>query len=119
MSDFEEDVLDLINCVEAGITAFKMNVAKRHRVSEEAKEKPTKTTLEYDPEKILWTQAEGSKGIYQVYPAFKQKPSMSVDYINLLADLNLESHKGRLQRAGLFYWLFDDNVTIGRKPAKK
>jgi len=73
--------------------------------------------LGYNPENIPWVQAEGQKGIYQKYPAFQQKPAILVDYVNLLEDL--QNHNGKLQRAGLFYWLFQDSVTIGRKPAKK
>lgn len=79
--------------------------------------KATKEVPEYNPENIPWVRAEGEKGIYERYPAYQQKPSMMVDYINLLEDL--KNHKGKLQRAGLFYWLFPDEATIGRKPAKK
>jgi len=72
---------------------------------------------EYDPEKIQWIRAEGKNGNYQRYPAYQQKPSMSADYTNLLEDL--KRHEGKLQKAGLFYWIFDDNTTIGRKLAKR
>jgi len=72
---------------------------------------------EYNPETIFWIKASGQKGAYERYPAFQQKPTLTKDYNNLLADLRL--HEGRMQRAGLFYWLFEDEVTIGRKPAKK
>jgi hypothetical protein len=83
----------------------------------ETNKEGAKEVPEYNPENIPWVRAEGEKGIYERYPAYQQKPSMLVDYVNLLEDL--KENKGRLQRAGLFYWLFRDRVTIGRKPAKK
>jgi len=42
---------------------------------------------------------------------------MLTDYINLLEDL--KRHTGKLQRAGLFYWHFQDSVIVARKPSKK
>ena len=90
---------------------------EQHAPPEIKAEKPTKEPLEYNPENIPWIQAEGDKGPYQRYPAFQQKPVMLVDYINLLEDLKCQN--GKLQRAGLFYWLFQDSVTVARKPAKK
>ena len=73
--------------------------------------------LSYDTNKIAWIRTQGQKGPYERYPAFQQKPTMSADYINLLEDL--KRHDGKLQKAGLFYWTFEDNTTIGRKPAKR
>lgn len=78
---------------------------------------PTKTTANYNPESIGWTRAEGSRGPYERYPAPQQPPDHgNMDYSSLLEDL--KQHDGKLTRAGLFYWLFNDNVTIGRKPRK-
>ena len=73
--------------------------------------------IDYNPENIPWIQAEGPNGVYQRFPAYQQKPGMTKDYLNLLEDL--KRHNGKLQRNGLFYWLFNDEQTIGRKPAKK
>jgi len=114
----EEDVTDYANAVEAAAVNLKHRIARRHGVSPEKTEtlQDTREPLKYNPEKIPWIRTEGPKGVYERYPAFQQKPSMSVDYTNLLEDL--KSHNGKLQCTGLFYWLFDDS-TIGRKPAKK
>ena len=120
MSELEEDILDTFNAFEAAIVNFKQRRAKKHGVRNEKIEvdkQATEEPLEYNLEKIPWIQAEGKKGIYQKYPAFKQKPSMTVDYINLLEDL--KQHNGKLTRNGFFMWLFDDNVTVARKPAKR
>ena len=78
---------------------------------------PTRTETQYNPENIKWIKTEGSKGPYERYPKPGERLDATPDYRGLLADLN--AHKGRLQRAGLFYWLFTDNITIGRKASKR
>jgi hypothetical protein len=77
----------------------------------------TKVIKEYDPEKIAWISAEGQKGPYERYPAFQQKPNPTSDYVNLLNDL--KNHDGKLTHNGLFYWLWEDEATIGRKPKQR
>lgn len=67
----------------------------------------------WDPQKIKWVEAEGSKGPYQRYPAQDEKAESTEDYRNLLADLR--DHGDKLARGGFFYWLFQDGGTIGRK----
>jgi len=113
MSDLEEDIIDVFNAVEASIVGFKQRRAKKHGVANEK----TEEIPDYNPENIPWIQAEGPNGIYERFPAYKQKPGMNKDYLNLLEDL--KRHNGKLQRSGLFYWLWNDEETIGRKPAKK
>jgi len=73
--------------------------------------------FENKPEDIPWVKATGGKGPYERYPAFQQQPTLIPAYTNLLE--SIKDSKGRFQHGGLFYWLFDDGVTIGRKPAKK
>jgi len=76
-----------------------------------------RTVQSYNPESIKWIRTTGQKGPYERYPAFQQKPKLTVDYSNLLEDL--KAHEGKLTRNGLFYFLFDDGSTIGRKPSKR
>jgi hypothetical protein len=71
----------------------------------------------YNPENIGWIRTEGQKGPYERYPAFQQKPQPTTDYVNLINDL--KNHDGKLVHNGLFYWLWKDENTIGRKPATK
>lgn len=71
----------------------------------------------WDPEKINWTQAEGSKGLYDRYPAEGQKAEATVDYKNMLVALNRNA--GKMRRDGYFYWLFRDSATVGRKQVGK
>lgn len=104
----EGDILDFCNAIEAAAVNLKQRIGERHGVE---------WVVEYDPEKISWVRAEGKNGDYERFPVYQQKPSISADYTNLVEDL--KRHKGSLQKAGLFYWLFDDNITIGRKPAKR
>jgi hypothetical protein len=67
----------------------------------------------WDPSKIKWTQETGFKGPYERYPAKDQKAESTEDYKNMLADL--KAHGGKLTRNGLFYWVFEDQATVGRK----
>jgi len=71
----------------------------------------------YNPENLAWNTAQGSKGPFQAYPKRGEQPNKTSDYTNLLADI--KQHKGKLSRAGLFYWLFENGTTIGRKETKK
>ena len=112
MSDFEEDIIDTFNAFEAAITNLKQRRAKKHGVV-----KGNTENAQYNPENIGWVKTEGPNGIYERYPAQGQTPEQKPDYQWLLADLN--AHEGKLQRTGLFYWKFNDNFTIGRKPSRR
>jgi len=72
--------------------------------------------VSWNPTKIKWREAEGSRGPYQRYPPKGEKAESTNDYHNLLADL--KRHDGKLSRNGIFYWLFNDKATIGRKRRK-
>lgn len=77
-----------------------------------AEEKP-KQKRNWNPEALKWAVCEGFKGAYERYPKEGEKAEAIQDYKNLLEDL--KRHNGRLTREGYFYWLFQDNATIGRK----
>jgi hypothetical protein len=82
------------------------------------KTNPARTEVHYNPENIPWIRTEGQKGPYERYPAFQQNPDIAnPDYNGLHADL--KAHDGKLTRSGIFYWLFTDDQTIGRKPSQK
>ena len=49
-------------------------------------------------------------------PPFTQ-PTTTPEYSWLIDQL--QKHNGKYSYGGLFYWLFNDQVTIGRKPSKK
>lgn len=71
----------------------------------------------WNPNKIKWVQTEGTKGPYERYPAKGEKAESTVDYKAMLEDL--KRHNGKLMCGGLFYWLFTDQATVGRKRTKK
>ena len=69
----------------------------------------SKATLgEWNPDKFKWLPQEGQKGPYEK-AHFDDTP----DFKAMLEDLN--KHKGTVTRAGVFYWLFTDGKTVGRK----
>ena len=103
-----EDIVDYCNAVEAACVKLKMQIDRNF--GPEPEQKPN-----WNPEKIKWVKAEGTRGSYERYPAQDQKPEATADYKNLLQDLK-EHKKNFLFRDGLNYWLFQDAVTIGRKP---
>jgi hypothetical protein len=62
----------------------------------------------WDPQKIKWTSAEGSKGEYE-----RSEDVDNSDFKKMLQDLG--THKGKLHRNGLFYWIFTNGAVVGRK----
>ena len=67
----------------------------------------------WDPAKIKWVQAEGTKGPYSRYPAQGEKAEATDNYRNMLADI--KQHDGKMMRDNQFYWVFQDGATVGRK----
>lgn len=62
----------------------------------------------WNPEKILWKEAQGDKGLYHRSDDFENP-----EFRAMLRDLN--GHKGALYRDSTFYWVFPDGRTVGRK----
>ena len=80
-------------------------------------ETTTQKPANFNPENIDWYKASGQNGLYERYPAPQQKPTTTPEYSWLLDQLL--KHDNKYSYGGLFYWLFNDKVTIGRKPTKK
>ena len=70
----------------------------------------------YNPENLEWNIATGAKGEFQAYPERGKEPEKTADYTNLLDDI--KQHNGKLFKNGQFYWLFENQITIGRKKSK-
>lgn len=69
----------------------------------------------WDPSKIKWEDAVGTKGPYEL-----AEPQATPDFKNMLADL--KAHDGKFMRANYFYWVFKDQARVGRTwkgPKKK
>ena len=62
----------------------------------------------WDPQKIKWLSAQGSKGQYE-----RSEDVDNPEFEKMLQDLG--THKGKLYRNGLFYWLFTNGRVVGRK----
>ena len=72
-------------------------------------------TKEYDTEKIHWVERTGTKGPYQF--ADPKTEGAKPDFKALLADL--KEHNGKFRHKGMFYWVFNDAASIGRKQLTK
>jgi hypothetical protein len=66
----------------------------------------------WDQAKIKWVEAHGSSGPYE-----RSEDMNSPDFKALVKDL--ASHKGRLSKDGVFYWLFESGAVVGRKKRKQ
>lgn len=75
-------------------------------------EKKSPVNKKWDPDKIEWKAAEGTKGPYE-----KADPQATPDFKAMLQDL--KDHDGKMNRKGYFYWVFTDKATVGRKKRKK
>jgi len=63
---------------------------------------------EWNPDKFKWLPQDGTKGPYE-----KAHYDDTADFKAMLEDL--KKHNGKVTRAGVFYWLFTDEQTVGRK----
>jgi hypothetical protein len=97
-----EALLDFFDAVEAGIAQAKQRI-KNVKVPEK---------FGWDPNKIKWTQAEGTSGPYE-----RSEDVDNLDFKAMLKDL--AEHKGKFQREGYFYWVFQRASVVGRKQVKK
>jgi hypothetical protein len=95
---FIDDFVDFLNGVESNIVKMKAQIEKLTRAR----------VWTWNPDKIVWSKAEGSKGEYE-----RSEDVNSLDFKNLLKDL--ADHKGSLIRDGMFYWTFPKNAIVGRK----
>jgi len=66
----------------------------------------------WDPAKVKWMLAEGSKGQYE-----RSEDVNSLDFKMMVKDL--AGHSGRLRREGYFYWTFKNGFVVGRKKLAK
>lgn len=62
----------------------------------------------YDVEKIKWEDRTGEKGAYQA-----TEDANNSEYKALREDL--QKHEGKMNIKGMFYWVFQNGTTIGRK----
>jgi hypothetical protein len=89
-ANFLEDFCDFLNSLEEAVQKMKTQIGKLVGVVEKQK-------WDWNPDVIKWVKAEGSKGEFE----------------KMLKDL--AEHDGKLTRDGVFYWVFKNGSTVGRK----
>jgi iron uptake system EfeUOB component EfeO/EfeM len=106
-----ETVFKLRDALQAAVDALQEEIEKHNP------ELPQQTPANFDPEKISWIKTKNRDGEpYERYPAYQQQPTLTVEYTSLLDKLKQNNNK--YFYGSIFYFLFDDGVTIGRKPTK-
>lgn len=98
-----EVLLEFLNGVEAGIVAAKQRIKERKGLIDKPKRE-----WGWNPDKIEWKKAEGSKGEFE-----KSEDVNNSEFKALLKDL--AAHNGKLTRDGYFYWVYQNGSTVGRK----
>jgi hypothetical protein len=96
---FIEDFSDFLDGLEASIIKMKHQIAKLVGINEKAS---------WNPAKIKWERAESSKGEFE-----KSQDANNPEFKAMLKDL--KSHGGKLTRDGMFYWVYKNGSTVGRK----
>jgi hypothetical protein len=103
--DFEaflEDFCDFLNSLEEAVQKMKTQIGKLVGVVEE------KPKYSWNPEAIKWEKSQGAKGEFE-----KSEDVNNPEFKKMLKDL--AEHDGKLTRNGVFYWVFKNGSTVGRK----
>jgi hypothetical protein len=104
LEDFEvflEDFFDFLDSLGEAVQKMKMQIGKLVGVIEKQK-------WDWNPDIIKWVKAEGSKGKFE-----KSEDFNNPEFKKMLKDL--AEHDGKLTRNGVFYWVFKNGSTVGRK----
>lgn len=101
--DLKESVIDFCNAIEAAA----VNLRKQIEGKDQGRESP----INWNPDKIKWSLAEGAKGPYE-----KSGDINNLEFKAMLKDLN--EHNGKLRCGPWFYWRFENGSTVGRKKVK-
>jgi len=99
-----EIIVDYANAQEAAAVNLKHRIAELIGVKDAAAVKEPS----WDPSKIKWSEAQGSSGPYE-----RSEDVNNPDFKAMLKDL--QAHKGKMNREGLFLWVFENGYTVGRK----
>jgi hypothetical protein len=95
-----EILSDFCDALEAAAVNVKRQIAELQGVAQKGST--------WNPEKIKWEQAQGSSGPYE-----RSEDVNNPDFKAMLKDL--QAHKGKMNREGLFFWVFENGYTVGRK----
>lgn len=89
-------ITDYANAIESAIVGLRENLRELTKFPE------------WDPDKIVWTQAEGPSGPYE-----RSEDVNNLEFKAMLKDL--AAHNGKMRRGPYFYWTFQNGHTVGRK----
>jgi len=92
-----ESLIDFSNAVETACVNLRLQIEGKQ-----------KRAPKWNPNKIKWQLAEGTKGPYD-----RSEDVNSLEFKAMLKDL--ASHNGKMQRNGYFYWTFKNGAVVGRK----
>jgi hypothetical protein len=98
---FLDDFVDFLEGLEASVVKMKQQIAKLVGVEEKPK-------FQWNPDKIKWEKIEGRRGEFEC-----SEDVNNPEFKKMLKDL--AEHNGKLTRDGVFYWVFRNGSTVGRK----
>ncbi|MCJ7560349.1 hypothetical protein MUO79_06985 [Candidatus Bathyarchaeota archaeon] len=105
---FLEDFMDLLNAQESSIVKMRMQLEKLLQAAPKGSPR-----LPFDASKIGWQDRENEKGKFQ-----SSEDTNNPEHKALLAFLNEHVPSKCVQSEGLFYWIYPNGTTIGRKLRK-
>jgi len=92
------DLLDFLNAIEQACATLREQIGKLKGVD----------VWSWNPDKIKWEKAQGPSGGFE-----KSEDFSNPEFKKMLKDL--AEHDGKLTRDGVFYWVFKNGSTVGRK----
>lgn len=98
----EQKILEILVDLANGLEALAVNV--KHQIAQIVEISEPR----WNPDKIIWTEATGEKGIYE-----RSEDVNNLQFKAMLRDLN--NHGGKMNRHGHFYWVFKNGSIVGRK----
>jgi hypothetical protein len=106
-------LLDYAGSLEESVKRFRESLAAliQQRLIPEAEKAVEDRVWGWNPEAVVWVDATGPSGGYQLAAAENNQGNS--DFDEMLKDL--EAHGGRLTRDGVFYWRFQQKPFVGRK----
>ena len=109
-------LLDYAGSLEESVKRFRESLAAliQQRLIPEAEKAVEDRVWGWNPEAVVWVDATGPSGGYQLAAAESNQGNS--DFDEMLKDL--EAHGGRLTRDGVFYWRFQRKPNVGRKRRK-
>jgi hypothetical protein len=98
LEQLKETLIDFVNGIEAQCVKLKHDLGLA----------PEQLKYSWNPEKIKWESAQGTKGPYE-----KSEDVNNLEFKAMLKDLN--AHKNFLHHDRWKYWVFKNGTTVARR----